>query len=533
MLTNQLQNAITTRDIIEISKILEICDYIHSSGLSIKNYNISDLPPDYLYEQALSLTKIHGNDIAHGLIPVKVSRDRDEYIEELWMGSVVKCIEEVNNPMCMPKFDGVSCGVTLVKKNGLFVTEIAVTRGVSRGIDHDRSNITTKFNYLSSNLINELNEMDYVFPSLNLDMKDIYKISLRGEIVLKERGEERAWAAIVAGKINGGLEIFMEAKDTLEFIPFEITRINETLVPLQSEVIELFMITDLFPSLHEMQLRSEEDFPNILEYYKSSILNPIDGVVYCSKSWKYPMFTSETKATKYGKYAWKPTSEMNTILRNIACTVARDGKFNWIAGFDPRISNGKQYRQAKMTTKTLYDLEGIGIGHTINVKLIGEITPYVCSYNIDESIKPWKFPELCPYCKSPSRLESRKQTVIYTCTNKECREMELQKLINFVRILKIPKISDGKLRPLPNYTLSEFWSCYMNSTSPVTFFSSVDVATFLVAVGYLTKTRVEKELIRLQISPLLNTVEALPKLLEIKTEDLFIIKMISDLSVMI
>ena len=54
MIGQKLREAIAKRDLIEISKWLEVCDFIHSTGHEFKGCTPKDLPEDYIYEQTLA-----------------------------------------------------------------------------------------------------------------------------------------------------------------------------------------------------------------------------------------------------------------------------------------------------------------------------------------------------------------------------------------------------------------------------------------------------------------------------------------------
>ena len=242
-----------------------------------------------------------------------------------------------------------------------------------------------------------------------------------------------------------------------------------------------------------------EKYFNKLEH---EITEPIDGVVYCSQEWKYPLKNEETKPKAYGKYAWKPNSEVTSILRGISYSLARDGKFTFILHYDPVKIKGKNYKQAKTVTSRMLMLEGMGIGSVVTVKLAGDISPMIVDFVSEPEITPYKLPTVCPFCGKETKLKGGK-TPTLSCVNPNCREIMKQKMINFLKLLGIKGIAEGKLNMIKDITFENVNNMYLRKSIVLSnFLKSIDTRTFLIALGVGGKTKVSK-LIPDNMNPLL------------------------------
>ena len=233
----------------------------------------------------------------------------------------------------------------------------------------------------------------------------------------------------------------------------------------------------------------------------------MDGVVYCSSEWRYPTLTEQTKPKQYGKYAWKPSSEATSTLSTITYSLQRDGKFTFILSYDPVRIGGKQYRNAKTATSRMLQLEGIGIGSVITVKLAGDISPMITDFTNEESddIQPFKLPTTCPFCKTKTILKKTKTTSTLSCPNPSCPEVVKQKMINFLSTLGIKGIAEGKLNKLSVISLENVVNEYLGESFIKDKIGKSDTRTFLVALGIGGAQAVSKQLKeKTRLNPLNN-----------------------------
>lgn len=527
-LAHNIKQAINDKNITKLYEYKDICDRLHSTGQEYKGFTPEDLPSDSIYElmcetindfalECKILTQTGLNYSANtmyvrkdgkGISTTDITHRQERYISDLWMGSITKLnvIKDIKEAFLLPKFDGCSCGVKLRRSVDDLEIVQAVTRGIEQGFETVKSDITDKLKTITDDFLAKLNDIEFTFAN-GKQFKDVTTATIRGEIVLKDaKTTTSSPAAYVAGKINGYMDVWMDAKDNIEFIPFEIMRLyftnkDDIYVPTQSEVIEMFESVGLVTYEYDVcDLNSDvnptEALNTVVSFYKyqlEHIGEPIDGVVYMSIGWKYPLRTEDTKPKSYGKYAWKPTSETMTVLNNISYTLARDGTFTFILEFNPVNINGKKYKQAKTATSRMLALSGMGIGSSITVKLAGDISPMVVDFQEDENITPYELPSKCPCCGMDTQLSTGK-TQVLRCVNKNCKGVLKQKMMNFLKLIGIKGIAEGKLNTLRNITFESVVDVYLSKSMLICdhLNRNVDTKTFLIALGIGGKTKVEK-----------------------------------------
>ena len=532
-LSDPIKTAIAKNDINNLYKLKDICDRIHSTGQNYNSYTPNDLPSDTLYEEMVRKINSTATELkivtqrgletnsayirkdGQGISNNDVKHRHEKFISDMWMGSITKLtdIKEMSDVILLPKFDGCSCGVRLKRLiDGTFEVSEALTRGMDQGFKTKKSDITDKFSQISNNLIHKLSSLNYEFMN-GRNFSEVTSLTLRGEIVLKTKETtSSAPASFVAGKINGYMEVWEDSLEFMEFVPYEFMRLYfsddkyDIYIPTQYEVIDLLEQSTLFNFPYELIDLKNSSLSLIEKYFEKlerEITEPIDGVVYCSQEWRYPLKNEETKPKAYGKYAWKPNSEVTSILRKIDYSLARDGKFTFILCYDPVKIKGKNYKQAKTVTSRMLMLEGMGIGSVITVKLAGDISPMIVDFVEDPEITPYKLPTACPFCGKETKLKGGK-TPTLSCINPNCREITKQKMINFLKLLGIKGIAEGKLNAIKDITFENVDKIYLRKNVSLSkFLESVDTRTFLIALGIGGKTKVNN-LIPSNMNPLLS-----------------------------
>lgn len=532
-LSDPIKTAIAKNDINNLYKLKDICDRIHSTGQNYNSYTPNDLPSDTLYEEMVRKINSTATELkivtqrgletnsayirkdGQGISNNDVKHRHEKFISDMWMGSITKLtdIKEMSDVILLPKFDGCSCGVRLKRLiDGTFEVSEALTRGMDQGFKTKKSDITDKFSQISNNLIHKLSSLNYEFMN-GRNFSEVTSLTLRGEIVLKTKETtSSAPASFVAGKINGYMEVWEDSLEFMEFVPYEFMRLYfsddkyDIYIPTQYEVIDLLEQSTLFNFPYELIDLKNSSLSLIEKYFEKlerEITEPIDGVVYCSQEWRYPLKNEETKPKAYGKYAWKPNSEVTSILRKIDYSLARDGKFTFILCYDPVKIKGKNYKQAKTVTSRMLMLEGMGIGSVITVKLAGDISPMIVDFVEDPEITPYKLPTACPFCGKETKLKGGK-TPTLSCINPNCREITKQKMINFLKLLGIKGIAEGKLNAIKVISFENVDKIYLRKNVSLSkFLESVDTRTFLIALGIGGKTKVNN-LIPSNMNPLLS-----------------------------
>ena len=511
---------------------------------------------------------------------------RDNLLPDLWMGSIPKqqSIVSFDNAIMMPKFDGCSCGVKYSRCIDLKPTK-ATTRGTDAAFRKQTSNILEKYISISkpitealnssaalmfefnkqdssngTNDTNELGSSNDMTKSIknkltkpnntsnssnqSIDIDNINNfnivdegvlpfsyatsINIRGEIVLTNKTLTTSPpAAYVAGKLNGGMDVWNKAVNTMQFLPYEIMKITFSVpdklvrskhsnstnssnfehevvyIPSQDETVKFFQACNLMNySVKYTTLNTSNNMSIVQDYYKSllsALPEPIDGVVYTSTYWQYPQTRDAKTSTNYNKYAWKPSSEGTSILRSVDYSISRDGKLGLILNYDPININGKTYTKAKTApTRMTNALDGIKIGSIITVELCNDISPQVKDFDNetldnDEQIEPYTLPKTCPFCGSKVNITNRKATTIAQCTNKQCTEIMVQKYKNFLSILNIKGVAEGKLRKLAKtdeLNLFDIHDKLMTSDILIESIEQLTFSKFMGAIGFGTNRKI-------------------------------------------
>lgn len=536
-LESNIRRAIIDENIRLLYTLKDICDKLHNGIESYKGFTLDQLPSDQLYEELVNTIKSNSATCkiatSKGVINNNPSPFKHENrLPDLWMGSIPKRQEIVNisSAIIMPKFDGCSCGVRFKRDiDGTFAPIKATTRGQESAHKKEATDILPKFLTISEHITHALNDKSISFKFSNgLSFNDISAIDIRGEIVAKDKEQiVNAAASYVAGKINGGMDVWNEAIDNLEFVPYEIINIivadnivlkvrekntnisdiattnmmstqplsdnddinsrtssdivklkensksiiNSRYIPTQNDTIMLFDMLgiisyEIFCDINLNEKSDEENIEIIRSYYYFYVENlnePIDGVVYCSSNWHYPRTKSQTTDANYEKFAWKPTSESTSKLENINYNISRDGKLGMETTYSPIRINGKTYTKCKMVPTQLNKLYGIGIGSVITVELRQDIAPYIKLYEDDENVQPYEFPDKCPFCGTKLIKTIKKETVTLKCSNKSCSEQMILKYKNFLTYLGIKGIAEGKLRKLKTLNINTINKTYMKN----------------------------------------------------------------------
>ena len=515
-----VRSAIANRDIKQMYELKDICDHIHSTGLNYKGYTREDLIEDELYEEMIrkinelskKTTQVFKKGVnenggyirkdsnlksIEGITKLKRTREI-KTVDDLWMGSVIK-IQKVpdfdEDVILLPKFDGCSCCVRLVRDDlsKSFALDVATTRGTEIGFDLERSNLTHKIVDLISDLITKMSKHDF------------YNVTIRGEIVRKHKNIN-APASWVAGKINGGDKVWKDAVDELVYIPFEITRINSStnypfidggyidveknIVPTQIESCDILSIDYPYDILMNPTLKDIMDFFDELQH---NIDNPIDGVVYCPISWTYPTTKERTQPKQYGKYAWKPSSEGTSILTDVEYSISKEGRIELKFEYEPVMINGKNYKHAKCAINSYFEkIEGISFGDIVIIKLCGDISPYIASFEKNYNTTPFNLPKKCPFCNNDTEIVTKNKKKMLFCTNKNCRGILSQCMLMFLSSMQIKGIADKTLSKEKNITLETIDHNYIcNKYDLIEIFKNKTINNLLIGLGF-TKSEINK-----------------------------------------
>lgn len=404
-LENQLLNAKT---IDEIKNIIYICDKIHN-GETVNGYDQHDLPSDSLYEE---YKKQLNDEIIY----------KNNNI--MYMGSIPKenKFNDFTKILIMPKFDGCSVAMKFVVQDNKLILIRSHTRGKDVGEEHINTDITKKISMFFKN----------IYFDTNYNFKEI---SIRGEIVLIEKDKNVVPASVIAGKINANIDVFESFLPKMRIVGFEISMIDNK-VPTQVESLKILkhIVYEDYYS-HQFKFCDYEVYitePKNDEYYKKIFdlmcernKIPLDGFVYCDEKWMYPNDLKNTLNSKYGKYAWKPKTEVIVKIESIEYSMNRSGDLIPSITFTPIVIHEKLYVKAKSAISKIHEFisKGFGKGSNAILKLANDIIPQII--DVGESDERINFIEKCPWCNSNLILSDKH---LY-CENNDCKERRIQKYV--------------------------------------------------------------------------------------------------------
>jgi len=483
----------------QIYELLKICDILHNGG-NVEGFTQNDLPPDDVYEafkQKYNYVSIFDKHVS--------SLQTNEESTLLYMATIPKDKEvvEINNALIIPKYDGVSVAAKFVLNKEYdneieYLFDCANTRGKIVGSSIITTNITPKLKTLIKCFI--INSS--IIKILNV--KKIQTIVLRGELILNYKqldsktGETlNKPASEVAGLVNGDYETFKNKVDKLCLQFYEIgyidciTNNNQIIryVPTQLEAIQILknckveysyvnpanyvqnpliaLDAIIYKVSTTKNLKMVELYSNLLE----KLSYPIDGLIYCAETWRYPQQLEEFNKRGYGKHAWKPSSVHFTLIKDVKWQMTKSGELNPIVVFDEFIYSSSKYSQSKISVGQLCDYinNGFGIGAEINVTIVNAITAHIeeLIHSVEKG-REYQIPTECPFCGNKLTLEEgkTKNAKHLICKNENCIEQKIQKYAFLIQtIYKINKnmefrnkdgkvvksaISEKKLREIYN-----------------------------------------------------------------------------------
>ncbi len=324
---------------------------------------------------------------------------------------------------CELKIDGLS--VALRYENGFLVL------GATRGNGEIGENITNNVKTIKS---------------VPLSINKTNSIEVRGEIFMPKKSfhalnEERALNEeelfancrnAAAGSIRQ-LDSKIAAKRNLDaFLYYYL----EEEIPTQIQALEAmkelgFKVNPLYRHCNTM----EDVFAYINEMgeKRESLPYDIDGVVIKVNERNLHPIIGET--VKYPKWAiaYKfPPEEVKTKLLDITYQVGRSGVITPVANFKPVFVQGSLVSKATLHNEDYILMKDIHINDTVLIRKAGDVIPEVVRPIKEErtsEIIPFKMIDLCPCCKTP--LMRKPGEADYFCTNPDCSEKQVNRLIHF------------------------------------------------------------------------------------------------------
>lgn len=157
----------------------------------------------------------------------------------------------------------------------------------------------------------------------------------------------------------------------------------------------------------------------------------IDGVVIKVNDLAQRDIMGATSKTPKWAVAYKfPPEEKETKLLDIEVNVGRTGAITPVAVFEPILLAGTSVSRAVLHNQDFIDEKDIRIGDTIVVRKAGEIIPEVLrSVAHEEGSVPFRLPEACPVCGTPSVRDEGES--VLRCPNVQCPAQLLKNMIHF------------------------------------------------------------------------------------------------------
>ncbi|MDE7161571.1 MAG: NAD-dependent DNA ligase LigA, partial [Anaeroplasmataceae bacterium] len=207
-------------------------------------------------------------------------------------------------------------------------------------------------------------------------------------------------------------------------------------IPTQIQALEAmkelgFKVNPLYRHCNTM----EDVFAYINEMgeKRESLPYDIDGVVIKVNERNFHPIIGET--VKYPKWAiaYKfPPEEVKTKLLDITYQVGRSGVITPVANFKPVFVQGSLVSKATLHNEDYILMKDIHINDTVLIRKAGDVIPEVVRPIKEErtsEIIPFKMIDLCPCCKTP--LMRKPGEADYFCTNPDCSEKQVNRLIHF------------------------------------------------------------------------------------------------------
>lgn len=208
------------------------------------------------------------------------------------------------------------------------------------------------------------------------------------------------------------------------------------------------MYGDFYQMLSQVQRFVDE-----AEYVRPFMDFAYDGVVisYTNESIKH--FLGRKNSIDGWSMAIKfNASSKNAYFLGYTYTVGQDGRITPMAHFTPVEFFGTVHDKTTVHSYKRFNQLQLRKGDIVNIKYMNDVICYLTkpqnSYNEirEKSIPPIEFPDKCPYCGSPVVYSDTGDTA--WCSNPNCSERVLNKVVNMLKKLNIKDFGESYIRKL-------------------------------------------------------------------------------------
>jgi len=362
--------------------------------------------------------------VAHA---VQMASLQDVFSLEAVEAFMTKCREELSDPefSVEAKIDGLS--VSLEYENGVLV------RGSTRGDGFTGEDVTANIRTIRSIPLKLTSAPEFievrgeVYMPRSSFFELVEQQELSGEQPFKNPRNAAAGSLRQKDpKITASRKLDMFIFNLQQLRGKELSTHGETLEYMKSLGFRTIPGYKICKKFEEVKAEIER-----IAVDRADFSYDIDGVVIKVNDLAQREQMGATAKTPKWAVAYKyPPEEKETVLRDIEVNVGRTGAITPTAVFEPILLAGTSVSRAVLHNQDFIDEKDIRIGDTIVVRKAGEIIPEVLrSVAHAEGSVPYKLPEVCPVCGTPSVREDGES--VLRCPNVECPAQLLKNMIHY------------------------------------------------------------------------------------------------------
>ena len=381
--------------------------------------------------------------VAHA---VQMASLQDVFSFEQVEAFVTRCREELGDVVFSvePKIDGLS--VSLEYEEGVLV------RGSTRGDGFTGEDVTANIRTIRSIPLKLKNAPEFievrgeVYMPRNSFFELTEQQELNGEVPFKNPRNAAAGSLRQKdSRITAGRKLDMFMFNVQQVRGREFSSHIESLDALKEmglRTLPSYRACRTFEEIESEIKRIGED--------RAEFTFDIDGVVIKVDGLAQRDLMGATAKTPKWAVAYKyPPEEKETKLLEIEVNVGRTGAITPVAVFEPILLAGTSVSRAVLHNQDFIDEKDIRVGDTIVVRKAGEIIPEVLrSVSHEEGSEPFRLPEVCPVCGTPSVRDEGES--VLRCPNMECPAQLLKNMIHFAskNAMNIDGLGEANMKAL-------------------------------------------------------------------------------------